>query len=80
MSEPWRQPLQLLRQRQNNFLVTIFCLGLYIQKFEIFGQKTLATGELQVLKIVTHEKILLTIPSPQNDVTLMKISILLYPI
>ena len=72
MSEPWRQPL---RQLQNNFLVTVFCLGLYIQKFEIFGEKTLVTGELQVLKTATHEQILLTIPSPQNDVTLMKISI-----
>ena len=37
-------------------------------------------GELQVLKIVTHEQILLAIPSPQNDVTLTKIPIFINPI
>ena len=42
MSEPWRQPLQLLRHLQNNVLITIFLLGLYIKDFEILYQKTLA--------------------------------------
>ena len=80
MSEPWRQPLQPLRHLQNNILITIFCLGLYIKDFEVLGQQRLVIGELQVLKIATHEQILLTLPSPQNDVTLIAISIFINPI
>ena len=80
MSEPCRQPLQALRHLQNNALITIFCLVLYTKDFEILGQKTLVIGELQVLKKATHEQILLIIPSPQNDVTLMKTSIFINPI
>ena len=41
MSERWRQPLQLLRHLQNNVLITIFFLGLYIKDFEILYQKKL---------------------------------------
>ena len=75
MSELWRQPLQSLHHLQNNVLIPIFCLLLYIKDFEILGQKALVIEQLQVLKIATHEQVLLIIASPQNDVTMIKISI-----
>ena len=64
----------------NNVLITIFCLRLYIKDFDERFQKTMVIGELQVLKIVTHEQILLTILSAQSDVTQIKISIFINPI
>ena len=50
------------------------------QKYHVRTMASTVIGELQVLKIVTHEQILLTLPSPQNDVTLIAISIFINPI